>query len=1035
MKPNTQQIKLSIKKTLKILGITTLIFIVVLVSIPLLFKSKIVEVLKRGINDNLEAVVDFEDVNISLLRSFPKMNVLVKNLSIKGIEEFEDVYLLKTDQLALDFSILEFLRNDTNPSIYYIGLKNAELNIVVVDENTANYLITKPSNDISEPVDFNLKLTKYELSNTKILYLDNLSKTQIDIVGLNHIGSGNLSAVVYDLNTISTAEQLSIKYDGNTFIDRAKTNLDAKLNIDMNNMKFTFLENELKINDFPAKFDGYLQLVEDNVAMDITFSSPSTSFKDLLSVVPGAYTKNFDQVSAIGNLAFSGFVRGIYSDSLASLPAFSINLQIDNASLQYPDMPASLNGLFADVAIKAESPAYQNLSINISDFRFKLNGEPFSGKLKINNGIEDAESVGQIKGRLNLKDWSKLIPTEGVSELNGIIEADLGFKAKKSDILNENYASLYFDGKATMDGFNYKAADLPDISMKSGKIEASPAKLKVLADELKFGTSDINLNGEIIHPLAFLTPEKNAIINFDVSSTLLNLNEWMKEEPKEDSGDFNFNDYKINEFKKVNINANAKFNKILFGNYDIRDLIFKGKFGNDQFIADEMSFLLNGSDIKSRGKFSDFISYLTDNGTVRAEMDIRSSRFDANSFMVSSKETSNQENLQFEVPKRVIMKLSGTIDQLLYSNMELKEAQGTLIVDNGIMYMKDVSTNALGGNFKFNGTYDSNTEKPKFDLALDLRQIKFAEAFREMETFRALLPVAEFIQGVFNTSLTMNGILGQNMMPDLSTINASGMLETINGNLKNFEPINMIADKLGITQLRNINLGNTKNWFEIKDGTLELKPTKLQIAGIDMNVQGLHRIGRDMDFTIMMYVPRSLLQQSEITAVANKGLALLEREAGRLGINISQGDYIDLKLMLGGKIKNPTLAITPIGTSGKSVRDEIKNEIGSKISHLQDTINTTIREKEKELRDTIITTINNEVDKVKIQAEEKTKELTEKAKQEVEKAILNQVENTAEQVLGDSIKNKTKGVIEEKKEAIMDKVKEFNPFGRRKSGG
>lgn len=1035
MKPNTQKIKLSFKKTLKILGITTLIFIVVLVSIPLLFKSKIVEVLKRGINDNLEAVVDFQDVNLSLLRSFPKMNVRIKNLSIKGTEEFEDVYLLKTDQLALDLSILEFLRNNTRPNIYYIGLRNAELNIIVIDENTANYLIAKPSNDISEPLDFNLKLSKYEFSDTKILYLDNLRKTQIDIVGLNHIGRGNLSAVVYDLNTVSTAEQLSINYDGNTLIDKAKIYLDAKLNIDMNNMKFTFLENELKINDFPAKFDGFLQLAEDNVAMDITFSSPSTSFKDLLSVIPGAYTKNFDQVNATGNLAFSGFVKGIYSDTQASLPAFTMSLQIDNASLRYPNMPASLSGLFADVAIKAENPEYQDLSINISDFRFKLNGEPFSGKLKIENGIADAESTGEIKGRLNLKDWSKLMPAEGVTELSGIIEADLGFKAKKSDILNENYASVYFEGKATMEGFNYKATGLPEVSMKSGKIEASPARMKILANELKLGTSDINLNGEVIHPLAFLTPEKDAVVNFYISSTLLNLNEWMKEKPKEENDDFSINDYKINEFKKVNINANAKFNKILFGSHEIKDLIFKGKFGNDQFIAEEMSLILDGSAIKSRGKFSDFISYLTDNGTLRAEMEIMSNRFDANSFIVNSSETPTQENLLFEVPKRVTMKLSGKIDQLLYANMELKDAQGILIIDNGVLYMNNVKTNALGGNFKFNGTYDSNTEKPKFDFALDLREIKFAEAFRQMESFRAIMPIAEFIQGVFNTSLSMNGFLGQNMMPDLSTINASGMLETIHGNLHNFEPIIMIADKLGITQLRNINLENTKNWFEIKEGTLELKPTKLQIAKMDMSVQGLHRIGRDMDFTIMMHIPRSLLERSEITAVAEKGLALLEREAGRLGVNISQGDYIDLKLKLGGKIKNPTLVISPIGTSGKSVRDDIKNELDSKISQLKDTINIAIKEKEKELRDTIMTTIDKEVDKVKIQAEEKAKELAEKAKQETEKAILNQVENTSRQVLGDSIQNKTKEVIEEKKEDIMNKIKEFNPFGKRKSGG
>ena len=1027
--------KVSLKKILKITGFIFLTFIILLVAAPFIFKSKIIELIKRGVNENLNAVVDFGEVDISLIRSFPRLNLKINDLSVKGVDEFEDVYLLKTDQLVLDLSVMEFFRDNANPSIYYLGLKNADLNLIIIDEESANYLITKESEEVAEPVDFNLKLSKYEISNANILYLDNLRKTKIDIKGLNHRGSGNLSAVVYNLHTQTTAESLTLNYDGNTYIDKAKTNLSAILNIDMENMKFSFLDNELILNRFPAKLDGYLQLLEDKMDIDLSFSSPSTSFKDILSIVPGAYTSDFDKVNATGSLAFAGLVKGSYSDTPASLPGFSINLKIDNASLKYPDMPAKLSGLYTSLDIKAQRPDYKDLSINIPDFRFRLNDEPVSGKLKIDNGMTDAIATGELKGKINLQHWLELIPMEGISELKGIVNSDMVFRAKQSDIIKENYSAINFDGGASVESFIYRSADMPPISMKYGKIEASPSKIRASADDLKLGKSDMDFTGEILHPLAFLTPEKDVVINMNLSSKLLDLNEWMTETPKEESTEFNLNDYKVNEFKNVNINANARMERILFAEYDIKNLIFKGKYGNDQFIVDDMSMILDGSDVRAQGKFSDFISYLTDNGTVKAEMSFQSKRFDTNPFMVNSSPSSTPENIRFDVPQRVSMKLDGKVDQLIYTNMELKNTHGTIIIDGGKMYITDVTTNALGGNFAFDGTYDSSGDKPKFDFKLDLSKIKFAEAVKQMESFKALMPVAEYMQGMFNTSLSMSGFLGANMIPDLTTLNAKGLLETIHGNLRGFEPINRVADKLGLNQLQNINLDNTKNWFEIKDGTVEITPIERSVAGIDLNIQGLHRIGREMDFTIMMHIPRQLMQKSGVTAAADKGLNFIEKEAGRVGLNIAQGDHIDLRVKLGGRINSPTFTITPVGTSGKSVKDEVKEEIDTKVSQFKDTVSSTIRAKEQQLRDTVSRVITNEVDRAKAAAEERARELAEQAKQEAERAVRTQVESTVGQAVGDSLKDRAKEVIGEKKDEIKDKIKEFNPFGRKKGGG
>ncbi|MDO9276853.1 MAG: hypothetical protein Q7T92_15070, partial [Lutibacter sp.] len=60
------------KKAFKIIGIILLVFALLLVATPFIFKGKITELVLKSINKNVEAVVAFEDVDLSLFKNFPK---------------------------------------------------------------------------------------------------------------------------------------------------------------------------------------------------------------------------------------------------------------------------------------------------------------------------------------------------------------------------------------------------------------------------------------------------------------------------------------------------------------------------------------------------------------------------------------------------------------------------------------------------------------------------------------------------------------------------------------------------------------------------------------------------------------------------------------------------------------------------------------------------------------------------------------------------------------------------------------------------
>ena len=66
------------KKALKITGVTLVTFIALAFLIPVVFKKQVQAFVKREINKNLNATIDFSDVKLSLFRHFPKATITIK---------------------------------------------------------------------------------------------------------------------------------------------------------------------------------------------------------------------------------------------------------------------------------------------------------------------------------------------------------------------------------------------------------------------------------------------------------------------------------------------------------------------------------------------------------------------------------------------------------------------------------------------------------------------------------------------------------------------------------------------------------------------------------------------------------------------------------------------------------------------------------------------------------------------------------------------------------------------------------------------
>ena len=1026
------------KKILKYILIAIVGIVLALAVAPFVFKKQILELVKTTINENLNAEVSFSDVDLSLLRSFPDATVTIYDLAIVGVDTFYQVPLFKASEVVLETNVTPLFNKSVKPSIHYLKAKDADINIVVMRAGLANYLITKPNP--SDSSQYEIKLDGYEIENGKLSYEDKEMDLLLTLLHTNHKGSGKLSTDIFDLDTETAVDSLTLTFAGIDYIDAANANLEAKINVNLPTETYTLKENKLRINELDASGEGYLQFVPEGIKMVFDLMTPNEQFRDIVSALPIIkYDKNM-KVSGTANLVAK--IDGIYNGDNGTFPAFDLQLGIGNGALQYPDLPYPIKNINGDIKVKSTTKNMSDLSINIPAFALELNNEKVNGRLMLSQALGNGLVDGALKGKISLQNWKAALPLEGVETLNGKIASDVSFKGKMSDIESQNYNAIQFSGDFTAQDIQYKSKGMPAISLASGVLKASPATLDITTTGLKPGKSDLAFSGSIANPLAVFT--QNGAIDgvLTLKGSLLDINEWQSSEPTNGSSASSSPSLtNLDNYKASNVKLDIDIKKVLFGDMILDNLQTKSNIGFNHAEVKSFSVVHDGNDVHMTGLISNVYDYLFNNGVLEGKLAFDSKYFDANKYMAAENQQT-QTSGTIVIPKNINLAIDANLSKVKYTNLDFTNMSGTINVANSQITMQNVTTQMLGGDVGFEGFYKTIDKEPEYSIKLDLAKLKIKDAFDQFNTMQVLAPIAKYMSGVFNTTLVMDGKLGSDMMPVFSTLNASGFLETFSSALSNMKIFEILSEQLGLEQLKKVNLENTKNWFDVQQGYVELKEKVFNIDNIGMKISGKHQIQGPMEYALTMKIPRVLFDKNKVTAAANKGWSWLEKEAAKRGVDVAQGEFIDVKVDIGGTLASPTFKITPMGASGKTIQEEIKDEVKDQINQMVDSVKTVLDDKKEKLKDTIMTRAEQEVDKLKDKAKDeintKGKEVIGDAKDIITKELETRVDSTLGAGVTDSLKIKAAQILKEKTgtevEDIKKKLDDFNPFKKKKPG-
>lgn len=359
------------------------------------------------------------------------------------------------------------------------------------------------------------------------------------------------------------------------------------------------------------------------------------------------------------------------------------------------------------------------------------------------------------------------------------------------------------------------------------------------------------------------------------------------------------------------------------------------------------------SSFSGGGQINNLLSYVLSGKPLMANLTINADKINLNDWMgvPADKAAGVTASAPFVVPGNLTVTLNAKVDKLKYDNIDIQNLSGALKVEDETVKLNNISGTAMDGTIKINGSYSTKESKTKPAIAMsyEVNQVDIQKTFYAFNTAQKLMPIGKFLAGKLTSVLSANGRLGDNMNIDMSTISGNGNLFLIEGFLSKFAPLDKIASALNVKELQQISLKGVKTFFEFSNGKILIKPFTVRIKDIEMEIGGLQGIGFDegINYAINLKLPRALMGTQGNQLVDNLAAAVNAK-----GIPLKVGETVNLKLLMGGTIKNPTLK-TDLKQSGETLADQMQQQVKdyaqAKIDSAKNAVKDTLASVKKQL--------------------------------------------------------------------------------------
>ena len=892
------------RRIAKITSIVVICLLGLMFVLPMAFQGKIKEIAITEGNKMLNAEFGFDGINISLFREFPKASIGIEGFWLRGKDVFEKDTLIQAGELQVAVDIMS-LFGDSGFDISKVLLADTYVKAIVLEDGRPNWDVMKADttaleeeeDTTSQPMNLRIKLQELSVENLHIIYDDRQSNLYTQIQGFDATCSGDMTSEHTKLNLNALIQALTFKMNGIPFLSKARIGADLNVDADLKNNKFTLEENSLSLNAIRANIDGWVSTPTDApISMDIKLNTSEINFKEILSLIPAIYAKDFESLQANGTVSLNAFAKGEMKENI--LPEFEANMTVNDGSFRYPALPAGIDAINIKASVKNPGGEMDATEISINRFALNMLGNVFSVTANVKSPISDPDFHMTANGTLDLGQIKNVYPLEEMS-LNGIVTADMDLGGRLSYIDKGMYEKFKANGNINLREMLLKMKGMPDVTIDKSTFTFTPQYLNLSETTVHIGQNDL-------------------------------------------TADCRFEDY--------------------------------------------MGFALKGN-------------------TLVGQLNIHSNHFNLNDFMTAEGDTviaaatdttsvaQTEATGVIVVPKNIDFNMNVNMNEVLFDKITIGHIDGKLLVKDGIVNMKNLSMNAMGGSVVMNGSYSTarSESQPDLNASFAMNDLSFSQTFKELDMIQKMAPVFENLKGNYSGKMGINAQLDSVMSPVLNTLEGSGSLSTKNLNLSGVSILDKIADATKYTGLKNLSVKDMNIDFTIKEGRLNTEPFDIKMGSTTLNLTGSTGLDQTIDYTGKLSLPES---------------------AGSLGALSA------VNLKIGGTFTSPKISVDTKSMAKEAVNavaDKAVEALGAKLG-----VDLTDAEKQK---DALVNAAKQAAEKLVAEAEKQKQNLVAKAGSNPLKKIA--AEKAGEAVVAEARKQGDR-LIEEatkKGDALIEKAK------------
>lgn len=869
-----------ILKILKWTGIFIVSVLFLMFIIPLLFPGTISEQVKVFANKHLAGELNYKKTRLTFFRHFPSLTVSVDDFLLKGSKPFQNDTLLAAKEIAVGIN-LKNLIFDGEVKIDEIYATDAYANVFVNTKGEANYnvYVSKPSKTPKDTTGngASIKLDLIKLKNWNIIYRDHSAKVLVDAKGLNYTGKGGLSEDIFDLTTDLDIDKLDFSLNRIYYAKQKKLHADLITRINTNALTFVLRKNELRINDLPLKFTGFVSILKDGYNLDINAASEKTTIRDMISVLPPQYLDWAKDTKIEGGSDLFFSLKGRFSEPKNLKPRLKARLFVKDGFVSNGKAPVPMNNFNMDLNVDLPDLNTEQLGLDLRNLSFDLGpNNNFKAVVKT-KGLDEMQINADVKGAVNLQTLSQALGLKDIDvrglmdtniKANGIFSLDKKLFPKTNGYLNLKNGWLktkYYPNP--IKDINIVANIVnTDGTFKSLGLKLDPFKFDFEGNPV-FVNADLQNFEDVLYKV-----RAKGVLNvgriykvfakkgLDISGLIMADLSLNGRQSYATTGQYSKLDNKGNLILK-NIKATTEY---LPKSFYIKE-------GNFEFENEKMwfrKFFANygKSDFALNGYLLNTINYFIERkGTLHGKFKLKSRYILIDEFMALKDGDNSRKSIEVDyakvenpkssgvviIPKNLDVSLEANAKNVEFKGLNLNNLFGLASVNKGEVFLKNTSFDVVGSRMKIDARYqDESPLTANYDIALKVLDFDVQRAYNEIDMVREMATAAKNVKGIVSLDYKLKGDFDKNMNPIYPSLEGGGVVNLRDVEVENLKMLSAVGDNIGAKAFNDPNMKGVNIETHIKNNLIHVDKFTFKVSILRPTISGTTSFNGLLDLRI-----------------------------------------------------------------------------------------------------------------------------------------------------------------------------------------